>query len=255
MKSPVPNSAFTLSLIRDFELSWAGKAVKMSHSAQRLVGFVALHDRPVRRSRVSGTLWLDSSEERANASLRSALWRVPAPDGVSVVSASSTHVWLNPGIEVDFRATIAKAHALFDAHTSDAAVIDVARELCSFSDDLLPGWYEDWVIMERERFRYLRLQALDQLGQQLCDRGRYPDALQIALAAIQAEPLHESAHRLVVRVHLEQGNVAEAIGRFREYERTLATELGAVPSTEMYRLVSPCFSRPSRATSLRDRPV
>ena len=66
----------------------------------------------------------------------------------------------------------------------------------------------------------------------------------------QSEPLHETAHRLVIRVHLQQGNVAEAIGRFREYKRTLATELGAAPSAAMCRLISPCFSRDTSAIVL-----
>ena len=240
-------SALKLSLIRDFELSCAGSTIIMSPSAQHLVGFVALHDRPVRRERVTSTLWLDSSNDRANGSLRSALWRIPAPGGVRVLAASNTHVWLNPCIEVDFRATIARAQSMFDSRGTQSAVIDVARELCLFGEDLLPGWYDDWVIMERERFRYLRLQVLDQLGEHLFDEGRYADALQIALAAIQSEPLHETAHRLVIRVHLQQGNVAEAIGRFREYKRTLATELGAAPSAAMCRLISPCFSRDTSA--------
>ena len=239
-----PAQACTLNLIHDFELSWAGNPITVPPSVQRLVGFVALHDRPVRRSQVTGKLWLDSSSNRANASLRSALWRVPAPDGVHVLSASSTHISLHPCIEVDFRATIARAHSMFESQGgTPAAVIDVARELCSFGEDLLPGWYDDWVIMERERFRCLRLQVLDRLGEHLCDERRYSDALQIALAAIQSEPLHETAHRLVVRVHLEQGNIAEAIRRFREYERTLSVELGALPSSAMYRLINPCFSR------------
>ncbi len=235
--------ACSLSLIHDFELWWDGELVPMSPSSQRLVGFVALHDRPVRRTKVSGTLWLDSAEERANASLRSALWRVPAPGGVSVLSASATHVWLNPAIEVDFRSTIARAYSLLDDSVRDVAVIDVARELCSFRDDLLPGWYDDWVVMERERFHHLRLQALDRLGERLRACGRYGDALQVGLAAVQAEPLHETAHRLVIRVHLAQGNVAEAIRQYQRYERTLAHELGAAPSPAMRELISSCVVR------------
>jgi DNA-binding SARP family transcriptional activator len=240
-------SHLKLSLISDFELSCGDSPVTMSPSAQRLVGLVALHNRPVRRSRVTGTLWLDSSSDRANASLRSALWRVPTPSGIRILSASNTHLSLNPCVEVDYRAVIARAQNIFDSPDPGSTVIDVARELCSFGEDLLPGWDDDWVVMERERFRYLRLQVLDQLAEHLCDEGRYSDALQIALAAIQSEPLHETAHRLVIRVHLQQGNVAEAIERFQIYRRTLATELGATPSVAMRRLISPCFSRDTQA--------
>jgi DNA-binding SARP family transcriptional activator len=236
-------ASLNLRLIHDFELWSGGELVQMSPSSQRLLGFVALHDRPVRRSTVSGTLWLDSPEDRASASLRSALWRIPAPGGVSPLAASGTHLWLNAQVRVDLRTAIARAQSLLDEPGLNAAAIDVANELDHFSGDLLPGWYDDWLVMERERFHCLRLQVLDKLGEQLCAHGRWGDALQVGLAAVQAEPLRETAHRLVMRVHLEQGNIAEAIRQYRFYERTLARELGAVPSGAMRKLIGSCRDR------------
>jgi DNA-binding SARP family transcriptional activator len=232
--------SLNLRLIHDFELRFGNELVHMSPSSQRLLGFVALHDRPVRRSTVSGTLWLDSPEDRANASLRSALWRTPAPGGINVLAASGTHLWLNAQIRVDLHAAIARAQILLDEPELNVAAIDVANELHHFSGDLLPGWYDDWLVMERERFHCLRLQVLDKLGEQLCAYGRLGDALRVGLAAVQAEPLRETAHRLVMRVHLEQGNIAEAIRQYQFYERTLARELGAVPSGAMRKLIGSC---------------
>lgn len=232
-----------LGLIPDFDLRFNGAKIEVPLSSQRLISFVALHDRPVRRSKVSRTLWLDSCDDRAKASLRSALWRTPSPEGAPVLLASATHLQLNPLVEVDFRATIARARSILDAATPAIAAIDVARELCSFGDDLLPGWYDDWVIMERERFHQLRLQALDDVGEALYAGGRLADALQVALATVQAEPLRETSHRLAVRVHLKQGNVAEAIRQYRRYAQLLAEELGAAPSQVMLSLIGPCLGR------------
>ncbi len=244
---------FTLGLIRDFDLRSNGAKIEVPLSSQRLISFVALQDRPVRRSKVSRTLWLDSSEDRANASLRSALWRTPSPGGAHVLLASATHLQLNPLVEVDFRAIIARAQSILDATTPTIAAIDVARELCSFGDDLLPGWYDDWLMMEREKFHHLRLQALDDVGEALYTGGRLADALQLALASVQAEPLRETSHRLAVRVHLKQGNVAEAIRQYRGYAQLLAEELGAEPSEVMLSLIAPCLRRrslaPARATA------
>lgn len=240
-------ASFSLSLIDDFELWYGDELVQMSPSSQRLVGFVALHDRPVRRTKVSGTLWLDSPEERACASLRSALWRIPAPGGVSVLAASGTHLWLNASVQVDLRIAITRARRLLEGAEGDLAVLDVAREVCYFSGDLLPAWYDDWLVMERERFHCLRLQVLDKLGDRLCACGRFGDALQVGLAAVHAEPLRETAHRLVIRVHLEQGNIAGAIRQYRVYEDLLAHELGAVPSPAMCALIRTVLAGPQPA--------
>ena len=109
----------------------------------------------------------------------------------------------------------------------------------SFGDDVLVGWYDDWVIMERERFRQIRLHALDRIGERLLEQGRFCDVLQVALAAVRAEPLRESAHRLLVRVHLQEGNVAEAIRQYRCYADLLRRELHAAPSPVIQRLLTP----------------
>ena len=59
----------------------------------------------------------------------------------------------------------------------------------------------------------------------------------MGLAAVAAEPLRESAHRAVVSVHLEEGNVSEAIRQYRLCRRLLGTELGIEPSERMQVLV------------------
>jgi DNA-binding SARP family transcriptional activator len=241
---PLERGALRLNLIRDFEVSCGDELVEMSPSSQRLLSFVALHDRPIRRARVRATLWVDSSDDRANASLRSALWRVPVPHGRPLLQASPTHLWLDPDVDVDFRSIISRAQRMLAdpaAEHGAPAALDVARELSAFGDDLLPGWFDDWVIMERERFHHLRLQALDALGERLAAHGRLADALLVGLAAVHAEPLRESAHRLVIGVHLRQGNVAEAVRQFLSYERLLAAELRAQPTAQIRALIAPCL--------------
>jgi hypothetical protein len=49
--------------------------------------------------------------------------------------------------------------------------------------------------------------------------GRLADALEVAYEAVLAEPLRESANRTVVRVHLAESNLVDAVrahDRFRE---------------------------------------
>jgi DNA-binding SARP family transcriptional activator len=222
-----------LTLIGDFAMRHNECRVEVAPNSQRLICFLALQRHPVRRAYVSGTLWCDSAEPKASASLRSALWRVPAPAGRPVVCASSTQIWLNPDVQVDLRAAISRATEVIDEHIDRAELVAVARELCALGDEVLVGWYDDWLILERERFRQLRLHALDRVGDGLLSAGRYYDALQVGLVAVAAEPLRESAHRLIVRTHLAEGNIAEAIHQYDTYAALLADELGARPSAAM----------------------
>jgi DNA-binding SARP family transcriptional activator len=43
--------------------------------------------------------------------------------------------------------------------------------------DLLPGWDEDWLQLERERHRQLRIHALEALSQRLTSGGQYAAAI------------------------------------------------------------------------------
>ena len=91
-----------LHLLAGFGVEVAGEEVPLPGSAQRVVAFVALHERPVLRTYVAGTLWLDSPEERAADSLRSALWRVHRHSTELVVADAQT-LRLGPCVRVDLR--------------------------------------------------------------------------------------------------------------------------------------------------------
>jgi DNA-binding SARP family transcriptional activator len=199
---------------------------------QRLVAHLCLSPRPTRAATV-GHLWPDVPEVSAHASLRSALWRLnKAAPGLIEVSGSGLR--LAADVRVDVRELRAWARR---AVTPATGAQDVALPDTVLLGDLLPGWYDDWVLLERERLRGLRIQALEAVAARLASDGRHGEALQAAHAAVRAEPLRESVHRLVVRIHLAEGNVAEAV-RASEFFRTmLADELGVSPTEQLTRLV------------------
>jgi hypothetical protein len=66
--------------------------------------------------------------------------------------------------------------------------------------DLLPGWYDDWALIERERVRQRLLHALEALSRQLAQTGRCAEAVDAAMMAVAAESLRESAQRVAAAV-------------------------------------------------------
>jgi DNA-binding SARP family transcriptional activator len=215
-----------LRLLDGFDLVCGGLSVSLPLSSQRLVAFVALHERPVLRSFVAGSLWLESSEERANANLRSALWRLHRNDR-RVVECLGQRLALDSEVLVDLRESERLAQLVLNNGREDFDV-----EPSALTGELLPGWYDDWTLFERERFRQLRLRALDTLCDRLTKVGRLDAALEAGLAAIAAEPLRESSHRAVIRAHLADGNVAEALRQYGLCRRLLKDQLGLEPSDQ-----------------------
>jgi DNA-binding SARP family transcriptional activator len=224
-----------LSLLGGFQLRCAGRDVAVARSGQRLLALLALQGRPLERLWVAGTLWLDATEERAGASLRSALWRLPQPGGAAVVEASTTQLRLARDLTVDVQELSARAEGL----ESPAGHPGPDLEPVALASDLLPDWYEDWVALERERFRQLRLHALEALCARLTAAGKFGAAVQAGLAAVAGEPLRESAHRTLIRAHLAEGNPGEAVRQYHLCRRLLAGELALEPSPAIRALVQP----------------
>jgi DNA-binding SARP family transcriptional activator len=196
---------------------------------------------------VAGTLWTDSSETAASASLRTVLWRLKQLR-CAVVEATPTHVSLAPGVEVDLHRTAAMAHRLTDG-VDDGLDVDVEKIV--LAGELLPDWYDDWVVIERERFRQARLHALEALCYALAHHGRYESAIDTGLAAVAGEPLRESAHRAVILVHLAEGNRGEALRQYEFCRRLLKEQLGLAPSAETERLRARCAADDGAVTAIR----
>jgi DNA-binding SARP family transcriptional activator len=221
-------------VIGTFAMTVDGEEVELPMSVQRLVAFLALQDRALLRPHVAGMLWLETPDERAGANLRSALWRLQR-NGQRIVDVTSSNLRLAEGVHVDLRERTAAAQRLL---APGAEFIDADMDPALFTSDLLPDWYDDWLVIERERFHQLRLRVLETLCDQLTAAGSYARAVEVGLAAVAGEPLRESAHRALVRVYQAEGNRAEALRQFELYKRLLHDHLGLTPSMQMLELVT-----------------
>lgn len=236
---PNRSTAVSLSLLDGFALSHEDRRLELPLSAQRVVAFLALRTRPVQRVYVSGQLWPDMSEVRAGAALRTALWRAGSI-GCPLITAHGQALAIDAGVRVDVREAERAARTALHGGTDMAlhAGTDTPdMQLLCDGGDLLPDWYEDWVLLERERLRQLTLQALEARALSALEGARHGAALEAALTAVRAEPLRESAHRIVVMIHIAQGNVVEAQRHVEWYRVMLHDQLGLEPSPAMIGLL------------------
>ena len=173
----------SLSLLGAFQLTWDGDLVSLPVPAQRLLAFVALRDRPVLRSYAAETLWLESTTDHACGSLRSALWRLRRP-GYELIDVSSGRLRLEPRVVVDVRVLDAWAHGALGASDSVGEPPAVSDPGAAALDDLLPDWYDEWLVLERERLRELRVRALERVCERLTAIGSFGQAIEAGLAAV-----------------------------------------------------------------------
>lgn len=244
-----------LSLLGEFGLSFGTERVQVRQPAQRLLAYLAVQrSRPVRRATLAERLWCDADPSHAAASLRTTLCRLPRRHEQALVTATPTHLALAPEVMVDLWQSEQAANAVTclppDCDDPGPESLGGAEDLGSpemweaFERDLLPDWCEDWLLVEQESHRQLRLHALEALSARLRDAGRYSEALMAGLSAVRSEPLRETAHMCVISAHLAEGNPAEALRQYQGYRRLIATELGLPPSAAIRALVAPVLGRP-----------
>ncbi|WP_143263966.1 AfsR/SARP family transcriptional regulator [Amycolatopsis kentuckyensis] len=210
------------------------RRMSIPDGSKRLVAFVALHHHRVQRRYAAGTLWPIGDDLRAGGNLRTALWRLNQSN-CPLLMADKSSLALRTEVVVDVRVVSQWASRLIDgsASGSDLTIKPWGVDVL----DLLPGWYDDWALMERERVRQRLLHALEALSTALVRGGRCGEAVEAAMLAVGCEPLRESAQRTLLQAHIAEGNWIEARRNFEAYRSLLLRELGTEPPPSMTRLL------------------
>lgn len=222
-----------LCLLGGFSLTVDDAMVSLSPHLQRLLALLSLSEASVARRYVCGALWGDSTEQHAHGSLRSALWKL-RESHLDVIELVGDSLRLSAAVEVDVRTTTRMASRLLRGQFEEEALQLLEPNLLS---ELLPGWYDEWVLVERERHRQLSLHALEALCEHLINQSRFGPAVLAGLAAVSREPLRESGYRVLMKAYLAEGNAFEAMCTFDRYATVAARELGIAPSPRISSLL------------------
>ncbi|MEU8224173.1 BTAD domain-containing putative transcriptional regulator [Kribbella sp. NPDC048915] len=214
--------------------------IKLPSGPQHLIALLALHRR-CPRTQAAATLWPDCTDNVASARLRAVLWRLHHRHSSvpQLLEVDDDSLALASNVEVDAQRLRTSAEQLIHSAELTDDMVDHAAPAVLHSAELLPGWYDDWVLAARERLQFLRLGALDALAAYRRGQRRNHEALQAARAATAIEPLHESAHRVIVQTHLDDGDIVEAVRHYEQYRAMLDRELGLPPSDLFKALVEP----------------
>src|SRR5690242_14415373 len=227
---------FGVDVLGQFRLLQGMSVVRVPRASQRLLAFLALQGRIIERATLAGALWPEASEPHAYSSLRAALTRLQRTARMAV-AASQFELSLAEGVTVDIHHAKALARRLLDPAVPPAPGDLATSAVMVLSAGLLPDWYDDWVLVEAEDWRQIRLHALEALAGHLTAAGRWGEAAGAACAAVRGEPLRETSHTALIRVYLAEGNVSEAMREFTSYQALLHDELGLEPTPRLCRLI------------------
>ena len=232
---PASSDRPSLHLLGGPYVSIGSRRLEIPEGSKRLLVFVALNGGRAQRKHAAGTLWPAGDDNRAAGNLRSALWRLRAA-GIHLLNADKLTLTLRPEAVVDIGLVFGWARRVIEgtARPEDLRTPDWRTDAL----DLLPGWYDDWVLFERERLRQRLLYALEALSRQLAKAGRCAEAVEAAMSAIRVEPLRESAERALIEAHLAAGNLVEAHRAYASYRDMIHRELCVEPGNDLALLLA-----------------
>jgi len=191
-----------------------------------LLAYLAVADRPLRRATLAGLFWPEADSDKARGALRRTL---------SVLRTALGDRWL----DVDGETVSLDAHGItVDAREMRRAIAEGRFDdaVAQYRGDFLAGFslrdsaeFDEWQAAQAEALRAEAGDALDRLAASARD-----DAGAIAhlRRRLELDPLHEPAHRALMRAHARSGDRAAALRQFHELARRLDSDLGVTPSAE-----------------------
>ena len=218
-------------LLGAFDVKSNGKAVAItSRPAQSLFAYLILSaGTPHRREKLAGMLWPDSLEETARDNLRHALWRVrkalpskPAAeyllaDDLSIAFNASAEYWLD-STELEKLSENASADELIDV-------------LSEYQGELLPGFYDEWVVLEREHLNSVFEHKVARLLAVLQGENRWLDILDWGERWIKLGQKPEPAYRALMTAHAAKGDMSKVAATYERCVKSLR-EFGMEPSEQ-----------------------
>ncbi|HET9910023.1 MAG TPA: tetratricopeptide repeat protein [Anaerolineales bacterium] len=218
-------------LLGKFELKSDGKFVAIpSRPAQSLLAFLIMSaGTSHRREKLAGMLWPDSLEEAARSNLRSALWKIrkalPSSvvveylftDDLTVAFNDSAEYWLDA-------AELAKA-------TEKASANELMTTLSLYYGELLPGFYDEWVVLEREHLSSVFEHHMARLMSSLESEHRWLDILDWGERWIKLGQKPEPAYRALMSAHAAKGDISKVAASYERCVKSLK-EFGIEPSEQ-----------------------
>jgi len=218
-------------LLGTFEVKHNRKLLNISsRPAQSLFAYLILSvGRSHRREKLAGLLWPDSLEETARDNLRHALWRLRKSleiagsarflhaEDITITFKESSHYWLDAAV-------LAK----LDEHATADELISV---LSDYHGELLPGFYDEWVVLEREHLFTIFEHHMARLMSLLQNDKRWLDILDWAERWIKLGQKPELAYRALMSAHAAKGDMSKVAATYERCVKSLR-EFGIEPSEQ-----------------------
>jgi WD40 repeat protein/class 3 adenylate cyclase len=221
-----------IRLLGQFDARVDGKRVAIpTRAAQSLLAYLVLTaGTPHRREKLAGIFWPDTSEENARKNLRQELWRIRK--AISTGQSAGSEYFLADELTLTFNRDADYWLDVSQMERPDLDLQSLTANLSLYQGELLPGFYDEWVSIERERVQAVFEARMAQLLDQLINAERWLAVEEWAERWLALGGTREPAYRALMLASGARGDIAKVAALYRRCTEELLEQLGVEPSPE-----------------------
>jgi predicted ATPase/DNA-binding SARP family transcriptional activator len=238
---------FTLRLFGNPHIEVDGEVVASlgTRKAIALAAYLAVTGSGHSRDTLVALLWPELDQQRGRAALRSTLSALKKGLADTGLVVDGDHVTLSLADVacdvVQFQAHLAAAqrHRHREDFVCDACLAALKAAVALYRDDFMAGFslsdsiaFDEWQFFQTEQLRGQLAQVLGRLAANCQDRAQWQEALAYGRRWLLLDPLQEAAHRALMQVYGQMGQLTAVQRQFQKCVELLRDELGVAPSAE-----------------------
>ena len=217
-----------------------------SRKCLALLAYLAVTGGPHTRTRLAVLLWPESDVRRAQSSFRHTLWLLRQQLGDAWLEIDSETIGLDGSHRecvdvVRFRDLLAEcqAHDHPTGQPCPQCLAQLEEAVDLYKGDFMAGFtlrdsseFDDWQSRESETLRRELAKALEELAEGHTAQGEAEKGIAYAQRWLDLDPLHEPAHRCLMRLCVAGGRRSDALRQYEACSQVLQSELGVAPDPE-----------------------
>ncbi len=209
----------------------------ISSKVPALLAYLAVARCTHQRDALAGLLWGEMAEADARNNLRQALSNLRKLVGPHLVITRTTAAF--PGDAPYFLDVEQFERHLGGSETAQDPAAPLQAAVSLYRGDFLAGFYlhdapafEEWMLIQRERYRSLALYALHSLTEHRLRYREYGRAIDSATRLLALDSWREEAHRQLMLALARSGQRTAALSQYEACRCILDETLGLAPSAE-----------------------
>lgn len=217
-----------------------------SQNVCELFCYLLLHQsHPQNREHLAEIFWAEGASVQSKKYLRKSLWLLQRElrsrigrdvDRILIVEPE----WLQINPEANLWVDAMEFARRYDVilHLAGREMdrgqfMDTQKAVDLYDSELLEGWYQEWCLVERERYREMYLTMLERLMEYCEVHHDYEEAVIYGAKILELDPTQERIHLRLMKLKYLMKDRISAIHQYFRCRNILAEELGVEPGGEL----------------------